>query len=290
VLTVGDHANLLARHTAPPAQDPVAAAVDNTGGAWYMTGMFALICRRRDRIAVIAALLAPVAVCAGLVPVRTTLVNTDAALVLVAFTVAVAALGNRLAGYLAAVGAAVWFDFFLTVPYERLTMTRHTDAQTTALLLLVGVATTELAVAARRRARTVAVDEALLAVVQSTATLVAAGEESGAIINRVCVQLTAMLALRGCVFDPGPARGRGLRLEPDGVLRWGSTRWNIEEHGFPDEPVAVPARHRGQVYGAFILDPMPGTAPSIHSRRIAVVLADLAATALADDRSPARDA
>ena len=56
-----------------------------------------------------------------------------------------------------------------------------------------------------------------------------------------------------------------------------------------DEPVAVFARHRGQVYGAFTLEPTPGTAPSIHSRRIAVVLADLAATALADDRSPARD-
>ncbi|HWG27278.1 hypothetical protein [Actinospica sp.] len=54
-------------------------------------------CRRRDRIAVTVALLAPVAVCAGLIPVRTTLVNTDAALVLVAFTVAVAALGRRLA-------------------------------------------------------------------------------------------------------------------------------------------------------------------------------------------------
>jgi len=257
-----------------------------------MTGMFTLIRRRRDRIAVTASLLAPLAVCAGLIPVRTSLVNTDAALLLVAFTVAVAALGNRLAGYLAAAGAAVWFDFFLTVPYERLTITRHTDAQTTALLLLVGIAATELAVAARRRGRVVEVDEALLAVVQSTATLVAAGEESGAIINRVCVQLTAMLALRGCVFEPGPgpARARGLRLEPDGVLRWGSTRWNIEEHGFPDEPVAVPARHRGQVYGAFTLEPTPGTEPSIHSRRIAVVLADLAATALADDRSPVRDA
>ena len=82
--------------------------------------MFALIRRRRDRIAVTAALLAPVAVCAGLIPVRTTLVNTD--------------------------------------------------AQTTALLLPVGIAATELAVAARRRGRVVRVDEALLAVVQSTAT------------------------------------------------------------------------------------------------------------------------
>ena len=37
--------------------------------------------------------------------------------------VAVAAAGHRAAGVLAAVSAAVWFDFFLTVPYERFTIT-----------------------------------------------------------------------------------------------------------------------------------------------------------------------
>jgi K+-sensing histidine kinase KdpD len=38
------------------------------------------------------------------------------ALVLVVAVVAVAAIGNRLAGALAAVSAAAWFDFFFTVP------------------------------------------------------------------------------------------------------------------------------------------------------------------------------
>jgi Domain of unknown function (DUF4118) len=245
---------------------------------------------RRDRFAVIAALIVPVAVCAVLIPVRTTLANTEAALVLVAFIVAVAALGNRGAGYVAAAGAAIWFDFFLTVPYERLAITRHTDAQTTLLLLCVGVATTELAVAARRRARAVAVDEALPAVVQSTAALVARGEGAGAVIDQVAVQLKAVLGLRGCVFEAGPGPVRGLHLEPDGVLRWGAAVWRLEEHGFPGERVDLTARHRGTLYGRFTLDPTPGTTPSIHARRISVVLADLTAAAVADDSSPARDA
>ncbi|HTJ67151.1 MAG TPA: DUF4118 domain-containing protein [Actinospica sp.] len=244
---------------------------------------------RHDRIAVAAALIIPPAVCAALIPVRTTLANAEAALLLVAFVVAVAALGNRVGGYLAAVGAALWFDFFLTVPYERLTITHHADAQTTALLLVVGIATTELAVAARRRARVVAVDEALLAVVQSTAALVARGTAAHEVTAQVTVQLKAILALRECAFQPGPGRVRGLRLEPDGALRWASARWNIEAHGFPNENVDLPARHRGEVYGRFALDPTPGTAPSIHARRVAVVLADLAAAAVAEDRSPARD-
>jgi K+-sensing histidine kinase KdpD len=41
---------------------------------------------------------------------------------------------------------AVWFDFFLTQPYERFTITRRTDIETTVLLLVIGVAVTEIAV------------------------------------------------------------------------------------------------------------------------------------------------
>jgi K+-sensing histidine kinase KdpD len=38
------------------------------------------------------------------------------------------------------VSVAVWFDFFLTQPYERFTITRRTDIETTVLLLVIGVA------------------------------------------------------------------------------------------------------------------------------------------------------
>jgi hypothetical protein len=68
----------------------------------------------RDRLAVLAALVVPVAVAAVLVPFRASIPNTDAALALVLVVVAVAANGYRLAGILAAVSTAVWFDFFLT--------------------------------------------------------------------------------------------------------------------------------------------------------------------------------
>ena len=100
----------------------------------------------RDRVAVLAGLAGPFAACALLALVRSSVPNTDAALVLVLVVVAVAANGFRAAGYLAAVSAAVWFDFFLTQPYQRFTIDRVADVRTTVLLLLVGVAVTELAV------------------------------------------------------------------------------------------------------------------------------------------------
>lgn len=243
--------------------------------------MFAFVRKRRDRVAILCALVVPPAVCAVLIPTRTSLANTDAALVLVAFVVAVAAFGNRVAGYLAALGTALWFDFFLTLPYYRLDITHRSDVQTTVLLVLVGVAVTELAVAARRRGRVVAVDEALLAVVQSTAGLVARGETVEAVTTQVCVQLKAVLGARECVFDPAPGRVRGLRLEPDGSLRWGAAVWDLAEHGFPEEKFDLPARHHGEAYGRFTLTPTPATAPSVHARRTAVILADLAGAAVA---------
>src|ERR1022692_4237931 len=94
----------------------------------------------RDRIALLAAVLAPLGVAAVLVPFRSNIPSAGAALILVVVVVAIAANGHRVAGIVAAAAAAVWFDFFLTTPYERFTITHRADLETTVLLLLVGAA------------------------------------------------------------------------------------------------------------------------------------------------------
>lgn len=105
----------------------------------------------RQYLVAAAGVAAPLALTAILVPFRTSFPNTDAALALILVVVAVAALGSRRAGVLAAVSAAVWFDFFLTRPYERFSITRSTAIDTTVLILVIGVAVTELAVWGRRQ-------------------------------------------------------------------------------------------------------------------------------------------
>ena len=104
----------------------------------------------RDRAAVAAGVLLPLAVAAVFLPLRSSWSNTNMALVLVVAVVAVAAMGNRLAGALAALSAAAWFDFFYTVPYERFSISRAADIRTAVLLLVVGVAVSQLAARARR--------------------------------------------------------------------------------------------------------------------------------------------
>lgn len=66
--------------------------------------------------------------------------GTDAALCLVLVVVAVAAGGDRLGGYLTAISAAAWFDFFFTRPYQTFDITSRDDVETTILLLAIGVA------------------------------------------------------------------------------------------------------------------------------------------------------
>ena len=130
----------------------------------------------RDRLAVIAALAAPLALTAILVPFRPSFPNTDAALALLLVVVAVAANGYRLAGYLAALSAAVWFDFFLTRPYEQFSITRRADIETTVLLLVIGVAVTEIAVWGRRQHAAASRRAGYLDGINAAAQAVAAGE------------------------------------------------------------------------------------------------------------------
>src|ERR1700751_1986892 len=103
----------------------------------------------RDRVAIAAAVLAPLAAAAILLPWRGSWSNTNVALLLVGVVVAVAATGNRVAGAVAAIGAAVWFDFFFTTPYEHFSIRHSSDVTPVVLLLVVGVVVSQLAARAR---------------------------------------------------------------------------------------------------------------------------------------------
>ena len=71
-----------------------------------------------DRLALAAAVVAPAAVAAALVPLRDHIAHTNVALVLVVVVVAIAVTGRRVAAAVAAVSAAFWYEFFFTVPVQ----------------------------------------------------------------------------------------------------------------------------------------------------------------------------
>ena len=88
----------------------------------------------------VTAAVAPFATCAVLAAIRGTVSDAVAILVLVLWVVAGAATGDRVAGLLAAVSGGVWFDFFLTQPYLRLSIADPDDVETVILLVLIGAA------------------------------------------------------------------------------------------------------------------------------------------------------
>jgi K+-sensing histidine kinase KdpD len=229
----------------------------------------------RHRTAVLGALIGPFAITLVLVPFRDSFANTNAALILVLAIVAVAATGNRFAGALGALSAAVWFDLFLTRPFGRLTIADRADLETTALLLAVGVGVTELAAWGHRQRARADRDAGYLAGIQAAAEAVAAGRSSGDLIDEVSRQLTRVLGLRASRFQYGVAGlGHPARLRDDGQVEWQGVMWDVEQRGLPvDTDIELLVENGGRLQGRFLLSAGSELRPSLAQRLVAVTLA-----------------
>jgi hypothetical protein len=240
----------------------------------------------RDRLALAAGLVTPFLVSFALVPFRTNLTHTNAALVLVVVVVAVAALGSRTAGVIAALSAAAWFDFFLTRPYETFDIAASADIETAVLLLVVGVIVAQLAARARRLEVMTVTDADHLARIHRTADLVQSANSADTVVDHVRTELTDLLGLRACRFEYGTLLGRPPRLEKDGSVTVGRRRWNPDTDGWPEGDIELRAYGNGHYLGRFMLTPGPGAVPALQARLVAVTLADQTGAAL-DTSGPA---
>jgi K+-sensing histidine kinase KdpD len=153
-----------------------------------------------------AALLLPLVSCAVLANFRDTVTSATAALILVVWVVATAAVGDRVAGLLAALSGGLWFDFFLTQPYHRLAISDSDDVEVTVLLVLIGVVVTEIALWGRRQQERAARRTGYLDGVLSTAKAVSEGDApTPTLIDVVAHQIVEVLASRTAVSCPGPS-------------------------------------------------------------------------------------
>jgi hypothetical protein len=233
----------------------------------------------RDPAAIAAGVLLPLAVAAILIPLRSSWSNTNVALVLVVAVVAVAAMGNRWAGALAALSAAAWFDFFFTVPYYRFTISRADDIRTAVLLLVVGLAVSQLAARARQLKVLAITDARYLAEIRETAELTQTARSPDVVVDHVRDQLVNVLDLAGCRFEYGSLLGHPPRLEADGSVMVGRRRQDVEDGGLPAGEIELRTFGNGQYYGRFMLKPKPDSRPSLQARLVAVTLADQAGRA-----------
>ncbi|MFG2848121.1 DUF4118 domain-containing protein [Kitasatospora sp. NPDC048296] len=231
------------------------------------------------------AVVVPLALSAVLLPLRGHLANTNVALLLVVAVVAVAAVGHRAAGAVAALSAAAWFDFFFTRPFERFTISNSSDVVTAVLLLAVGLAVSQLAARARRFEVVAVTDAGYLARIHEAA-VVARSRSAPVVVDHVRAELVDLLGLRGCRFEHGSLLGRPPRLEQDGSIVVGRKEWATDELGMPDGEVELRVFAHGRYVGRFMLDAVPGSRPGRQALLVAVTLADQAGAALESSGRP----
>ena len=231
-----------------------------------------------------AAAVVPLLACAVLSAFRDGIANTNAALALVLLVVGAASTGNRAAGLVAALSCATWFDFFLTEPYEQFTITDRADIETALLLVLVGVAVSEIALWGRRQQAEASREQGYLDGVLSTAARVGAGRRStSALVDEVCEHIVDVLEVDTCRFDLGSGPVLAL-LHDDATMTYDGHPYDVHSHGLPtDSEIALVAQSGGLVRGRFLLTAATRVVrPTQEQLRVAVALASQVGAALAN--------
>ncbi|MGA2473142.1 MAG: DUF4118 domain-containing protein [Acidimicrobiales bacterium] len=228
----------------------------------------------RDQIALVAAVVLPLGVAAILVPFRSIFVNPASALILVAVIVAVAALGNRFSGFVATVSATLWFDYFLTRPYEKLAITHRPDIEIAVCLFVVGIIVTELAARNRHHLATAAEEADFVGLIHDVTELATSGAPSREVVERVRNELVDLLQLQACRYEAGSTDRPMMRLEHDGQVFLGGRLWGVHRMGLPGPEIELLVQNQGRTLGRFVLTPTPGYPVSRERRVVAVAIAD----------------
>ena len=167
----------------------------------------------------------------------------------------------------------------VTWRYYQFTIRSSADVTTAVLLLLTGLAVSQLAAWARRLKIITVTDAGYLTQIHETASLAKSATIPDVVVNRVKEQLVALLDLEEARFEYGSLLGHPPRLEPDGTVTMGRSRWDVELWGLPAEEVELRTFGNGRYYGRFMLKAKPGSKPSLQARLVAVTLADQAGRA-----------
>lgn len=230
-----------------------------------------------------SALVLPLGWCALAGQIGAGVTTATSALVLVVIVVAASAGGDRLAGAVAALSGAAWFDFFLAPPIHTFAIDDANDVEIAVLLGVVGLAVTEIALWGRRQQSTSSARAGYLDGVTRTSQIIAGQMTPDELVGHVSAELTQLLDIDTCRFAPGAAATGHPVLELDGSVTVNGRRTNVDRDGLPTmDQTVLPARHHGAVLGHFLITASTRiTRPGLEQRQVAVLLADLVGAELA---------
>ena len=235
--------------------------------------------RTANPVARVAGATLPILVAALLVPFREQLAGATMVLVLVVVVVGVATTGDRVAAAIAAVVAAMSFDFFLTKPYTSMRITSAEDLETAVMLLVIGVLVGQLGSwGSRRRAEAVRAREELHRM-ELVADRIAKDPGTLGLLGMVESEISDMLALDTCRFSL--SRPDAPELRADGSVD-ASVRALVDgEFALPSEGVVVRVENGGTTLGWLHLVPSGHVGVPLETRKVAIALSQQLGSALA---------
>jgi len=236
----------------------------------------------KRRLVLLASLVVPLGLACLLVPWRTSFADAAAALLFIPIVVACASMGTRLTGMLATVSSAIWFDFFLTVPYGRFTISHRVDLEITLSILLVGGVVTELAARSRHHHHVATEVSSEVSMLHYAADIASGSGPVIAVTKDVERLLVELLSLKACRFEAELAVRPIARIEADGQILHAGVRWPSDGLGIPGPKAEILVCWRGVTLGRFVLTPNPGVPVELQRRKTAVALVEVMAPTLLD--------
>jgi hypothetical protein len=218
--------------------------------------------------------LGSVAVAIALVPLREEIDNANLALILVLVVVCAAIVGGRAAGAVAAVGATLSFDFFLTRPFVSMRIDSADDIETVMILLAVGLIVGEVAARGRRFRRDRDRAAAAIGRVHRVAERVSTGAPVDEIARVVKDEVIALLRLRDCWLELAPFQWPLPTLERAGTIQMAEHRWFGGGFAIPEYGLQLPVVESGREVARLVLVGDPDRSVTLDERVVAIALAD----------------
>lgn len=226
----------------------------------------------------------PLVVAGVLVPFRDeSIVSANVALVFVLVVVLAAAAGGAGSGVTAAVVSTFSFDFFFTHPYQSLKIDDVDDVGTAVLLLLIGLVVAWLVGFAHESRKRSERSEDDSERVHRVAELAASGVAIDELTAAVETELTELLGLVECRYEPGASMSQLPVIGRNGSLDGGRRRWVLSDLSLPEEGAEIRVLGRGRDLGRVVLVPDRDIGVAIQQRRFAVAITDQLGAALVDD-------
>ncbi|MEO6997104.1 MAG: DUF4118 domain-containing protein, partial [Terracoccus sp.] len=181
-----------------------------------------------------AAVGAPILLAAVLALLRDQLTPNTAALVLVLAVVGASASGDRVAGVASAISAAVAFDFFLTVPYYSLSIYDRDNVELAIVLVVVGLAVTELALWGHRQQAVARERSGYIDGVLGLSDVIATGSDA-ALPRTVAAAITKVLGIDRVAWVAGEPSPNAPVVGRDGVVHVEGRDLRVDRRGLPTD-------------------------------------------------------